>query len=526
MRLASSRLFSTRLFSTRLFSARQLWRRKARCRHHRSRLLFEPLEARRLLAANLQVVLSSATVSEGAGASAVTLTIQRLEPLDLTTALTVNLSADDNDELRLPATAVIQANQSTTVIRLDTINDGVVDGTSTVKVTASSPGYVSGEASVQVLDDDSVSSKTIGGVISGVLPRDRYRVSHSLAVLLDQSLNLAAGTVIEFRAGQWFDVYGSLQARALGNDAIRLVSASVTPKPGDWNGLQFAAWGNQPRSYLENVVISHAVTGLNVEGVHRALTLDTVDVSYSSGNGVEIREDINEADVIVQNSRVRNNGGDGIVLIANAGPFCGSGSTGATITRSEIVDNSRHGIAMHANASSGCLIGNASAYLSSPIVANRIHGNQVGIFAQVNNSTSRTAFYSPTIVNNLIYDNSSDAIQLQVGLNGGYLEPKIINNTIVRNGGAGLRHAVSLSIAARVVNNLISSNGRGIESSVAFVPQANTVAYNNLFGNSGANWTNYPASFGTVSTANSNGVPADVYQNTAVDPVWRPISCI
>ncbi len=71
-----------RLPSSRFFSSRQLWPRKASCCRHRSRSRFGPLESKKLLAANLQVALSSETISEGAGASALTLTIQRMEPLE------------------------------------------------------------------------------------------------------------------------------------------------------------------------------------------------------------------------------------------------------------------------------------------------------------------------------------------------------------------------------------------------------------------------------------------------------------
>ena len=83
---------------------------------------------------------------------AVILTITRSGTLD--EALTVQLTADDGDELALPESVVIPIGESALSITLDTVADGRADGAQPVRVTASAPGYTSGYGSVVVSDID------------------------------------------------------------------------------------------------------------------------------------------------------------------------------------------------------------------------------------------------------------------------------------------------------------------------------------------------------------------------------------
>ena len=47
-----------------------------------------------------------------------------------------------------------------------------------------------------------------------------------------------------------------------------------------------------------------------------------------------------------------------------------------------------------------------------------------------------------------------------------------------------------------------------------------TVGFNNVFGNTEANWTNYPPAHGSLTTTNANGHPVDVHMNLSVDPLF------
>jgi len=103
----------------------------------------ERLEVRLLLSGDptLTVVLSSTTMSEFAGGNGVTATVQRTNA-DVSQALTVNLQSSDATEATVPVSVVIPAGATSTTFLVRPVDDNLLDGSQTLQITASAPGFV------------------------------------------------------------------------------------------------------------------------------------------------------------------------------------------------------------------------------------------------------------------------------------------------------------------------------------------------------------------------------------------------
>ena len=88
-------------------------------------------------------------ISENGGSATATITRQNT---DLGQAITVNLASSDTTEATVPATITIPAGQSSTTFVLSAVDDLVLDGTQRVTLSASSPGYVATERTLDVTD--------------------------------------------------------------------------------------------------------------------------------------------------------------------------------------------------------------------------------------------------------------------------------------------------------------------------------------------------------------------------------------
>lgn len=101
----------------------------------------------------LSVAINPVSFPENAGPNAAVVTVTRSEPL--TEALTVTLrSSDESEAVLATATVVIPAGEAQATIALHAMDDEEADGTQTVTITASAPGYQEGFATVTVTDND------------------------------------------------------------------------------------------------------------------------------------------------------------------------------------------------------------------------------------------------------------------------------------------------------------------------------------------------------------------------------------
>jgi hypothetical protein len=92
------------------------------------------------------------TAAEDVGVRAATGTVSRNTEL-INEALTVYLVSTDESEIAVPATVVIPAGERSTTFYLDTLNELTSDGTRTVNVFATSPGFRNGSDTIDVEAD-------------------------------------------------------------------------------------------------------------------------------------------------------------------------------------------------------------------------------------------------------------------------------------------------------------------------------------------------------------------------------------
>ncbi|MEZ5328392.1 MAG: lamin tail domain-containing protein [Verrucomicrobiales bacterium] len=99
----------------------------------------------------LSLAVTPSTIVENAGATASTLTITRTGSTAQT--IVVTLTNDDPSEISLPAEVTIPAGQSSAMVSIAAVNDEAQDGTQSVIISASAPGYVLDSATIDVTDD-------------------------------------------------------------------------------------------------------------------------------------------------------------------------------------------------------------------------------------------------------------------------------------------------------------------------------------------------------------------------------------
>ncbi len=105
----------------------------------------------------LTIVVATSSIGENAGEFATTATVSWSNTDDLSEPVTLSLSSDDTSEAALPSTVVAPAGASSVTLGIDAIDDALVDGTQTVVILASAPGYISGSDTLEVTDHETLS---------------------------------------------------------------------------------------------------------------------------------------------------------------------------------------------------------------------------------------------------------------------------------------------------------------------------------------------------------------------------------
>lgn len=141
----------------------------------------------------LSVTINRGDVRENAGINAAVGTVTRSNT-DVGTALTVNLSSTDLSELDVPATVIIPVGQASASFPIHAVNDPDLDGTQTAGIVASAAGYISGSASLQVLDHEPPVIQTpVAGKISDPRPVIEWDAIPGATRYKIQIANLSAG---------------------------------------------------------------------------------------------------------------------------------------------------------------------------------------------------------------------------------------------------------------------------------------------------------------------------------------------
>ncbi|MDA1052613.1 MAG: GEVED domain-containing protein [Planctomycetota bacterium] len=102
---------------------------------------------------SLTVSITAASISEKGGSSTATITRSNT---DDSQSLIVSLSSDDTSEATVPALIQIPADKDSMTFAVDAVDDFVLDGTQTITIQATSPGFLSGSDSLDVTDDDRI----------------------------------------------------------------------------------------------------------------------------------------------------------------------------------------------------------------------------------------------------------------------------------------------------------------------------------------------------------------------------------
>ena len=154
-------------------------------------------------------------------------------------ALIVNLSISDTGEASAPATVTIPPNQVSATFELGGVNDGVADGSQSVKVDAAASGFTATSASVTVTDASTPTlSLSTGGAIlseSGTLSvavsRNTEDNSVALVVALasDDTGEAAVPSTVTIPAGEasaTFEISGVDDDVADGSQSVRIDAAA------------------------------------------------------------------------------------------------------------------------------------------------------------------------------------------------------------------------------------------------------------------------------------------------------------
>ncbi|MCA9139550.1 MAG: right-handed parallel beta-helix repeat-containing protein, partial [Planctomycetales bacterium] len=473
--------------------------------------------------ATLTLLVDNAVVNEATGPNAATVTLRRNQDIDV--ALSVDLTSDDESEIIVPPTVTIPAGQVETTFVVSTQNDYVIDGTQSAMITASATDFVIGTVSIDVEDDDSLTRKTIGGRFAGTLPADAYEVLFDVVVLANTTLTIEPGTSLKFDAATKLDVGGTVLAQGQEGSKIVMTSLNPAPSPGDWTGVDFNA-EQQAASLFDYVEIMHAVTGMDVSQISSPrFSITNSEIHDNLNHAINLvagRSDFIESNaVFIEKNQIHDNGLFGVYILSDAS------SGGATRANPTIAGNEIYG-----HASAGVFVASryqpigglaATSGVANPIVfGNYIHDNQQGIVAGVHDpsDSNGSAFTAGQYSNNLIINNAGHGFALTQS-DDGLQASTISNNTIVGNGGAGIFHDRNLAFDLTIRNNIVTANATGIEADFAFAPTAGRVGFNDVFGNNGGNWINYPATFGVATTTNANGTPSDDEFNLNVDPEFE-----
>lgn len=461
-------------------------------------------------------------VDESVGGSVGTGTVTRDGPPDV--ELEVVLTTDPARQVYVPSTLVIPAGEISTLFDIEALNDGDVDGTQLVTVTATAAGYTEGTDSLNVTDDDIADLRTVSGRVFGTLPAETYQVIGNLVVHEGTTWTLEAGTSLQFNADKELSVDGRLLAEAVRGTEIVFTSAADAPAPGDWNGIQ-ATSSSGPRTVLEHVVIEYATTGLYVWANEPQLTISNADVRFNSIEGISLHtgthESISSDDVLILDSQVYDNS-TGIAITATASSnYNGRGSRNNPTIAGNVAFNNGIGISTSTSLFRGYGYVKYTRVGAYPtVIGNVIRDNGQAIEGEAREYAS--AYGSSTVggtyLNNLVKGNDGDGLRLTC-VGPGLLTPYVVNNTIVNNQAAGIA-TLPLVEPAIIRNNLIAGNTRGIEALDAYIPVPEAVGYNLLSNHDGNDFVGYPPEYGDWNTVNCNGTPADFEMNVFGDPAF------
>lgn len=204
----------------------------------------------------------------------------------LTDPLAVSLSTSDPGEATVPATVLIPADAEAVEFAIDTPSDGVTDGSQTVELTASAPGYGAGSLSFVVTDND-LPDLTVVDIAFAEASRTGGWVEVAFR-LVNQGLAPFVGAVTQ-------RVLLSPDRAAGGDTAVaeREFSGVLGPGEGTVQSVRFRAPG-VPGDYW--IAVLADATGQTAEAVERNnLLLAATPLRVTAAYTVAVTSELTEA---------------------------------------------------------------------------------------------------------------------------------------------------------------------------------------------------------------------------------------
>lgn len=186
-----------------------------------------------------------------------------------------------------------------------------------------------------------------------------YVITGNVTVSNGTTLTIEPGVEIEFDGDFSLLVNGSLWAVGTNDKWITFTSNKLTPHPGDWNTIKFAAAENESFN-LGNCIVKYAKNGITIQNSGKAIIKNSsITDNFSSGIHV-----IGESNLIIEGNTIKlNNHG-----ISSTGKV----SSGIKVLNN-IIDSNYNGIYLYASSVGICQIRNIT------ISGNTFSSNENGI---------------------------------------------------------------------------------------------------------------------------------------------------
>lgn len=286
-----------------------------------------------------------------------------------------------------------------------------------------------------------------------------YIITSDLIINPDVTLTIEPGVIIRIENASIIS-YGKIMAQGFSSNNILFTSNKAEQSPLDWDRILLQGSGAE-NSEFSHCTIEYGRIGLSFEQCSGKL--DSSTIRYCDRAGVTVVD----GSPIISDSRIHDNNNSGISLASG----------------------------------------------SPRVEANLIFNNDDGIVTDYANSN---------IINNIIYNNNQYGIDNRNATSAG-AQATIINNTLDGNGilgtgpfGANINcdnssPIIKNNIITNSNNNVGSGYGAGIRATSGGAP---IISYNNLFGNTGGNYTVYNA--GTCSAGIGDISSDPQYINTSL----------
>ena len=261
-----------------------------------------------------------------------------------------------------------------------------------------------------------VTPQTSGNISSNTTWSVNIYITDDVTVDENIQLTILAGKTIEFSGGAMI-INGILYAEGTEQNMITLTSSSLSPSPGDWNGIKFYENSNNENCLIKFCEIKYADMGIYCSYSSPIISNNLI---YYNHHGIYCENSNPE----IFNNNIYNNYGSS----SGGGIYCSSSSP--VITNNTIYNNSVSGFNAYG---SGIYCSSSSPVITNnTIYGNSVNSNELALGGGIYCSSS-----SPLITNNIIYNNSVTTYH-GIAQGGGIHGSSIITNCIIWGNGDDL----------------------------------------------------------------------------------------